>query len=57
VHPLIGNLCIIPGGGVNGILFAALRTSLSLDDALDLEEIDIVDRSWRDARQANTEGT
>lgn len=42
---------------MNGLLFEALRTTLSVDDALDLEEIDIVDRSWRDARQANTEGS
>lgn len=37
------------------MLFHALRTYLSLDDALDLAELDNVDRSWRDAGQANSE--
>lgn len=33
----------------------ALTTTLSLDDLHDLEEIDDVSRSWRDAAQANAE--
>ncbi len=55
VSPLVGNLCIRPGGGVDGVLYHALRTYLSIDDALDLAEIDNVDRSWRDAAHANAE--
>lgn len=55
MHPLIGNLCARPDGGVDHALFLALQTTLSLDDALDLEEIDQVSRSHRDAAQANLE--
>lgn len=36
-------------------MFHALSTTLSIDDALDLSEIDNVSRSWRDAAQANAE--
>lgn len=36
-------------------MFHALTTELSIDDALDLAEIDDVSRSWRDAAQANAE--
>lgn len=36
-------------------MFAALTTTLSLDDAYDLAEVDAVSRSWRDAAQANAE--
>lgn len=36
-------------------MYTALTTTLSLDDALDLEEIDRVGRSWRDAAHANIE--
>ena len=34
-------------------MFLALRTDLTLDDALDLREIDIVGRSWRAAARRN----
>lgn len=37
-------------------MYTALCTTLSLDDAYDLAEIDQVSRSWRDATQANGEG-
>lgn len=53
VHPLIGNLCLRPEGDVNHALFVDLHTTLSWDDALDLEEIVLVGRTWRDAAQAN----
>ena len=36
-------------------MFYALATTLSLDDAYDLAEVDVVSRSWRDAAQANAE--
>lgn len=36
-------------------MFTALTTTLSLDDAYDLAEVDAVSRSWRDAAQANAE--
>jgi len=34
-------------------MYLALTTTLSLDAAYDLAEIDEVSRSWRDAAQAN----
>ena len=36
-------------------MFHALTHELSIDDAYDLDEIDVVARSWRDAAQANAE--
>lgn len=36
-------------------MFQALQTTLSLDDLLDLLEIDDYGRSWQDAREANLE--
>jgi len=36
-------------------MYAALMHDLSLDDLYNLEDIDHVDRSWRDARQAEAE--
>ena len=36
-------------------MYQALTTTLSIDDALDLGEIDDVSRTWRDAAQANAE--
>jgi hypothetical protein len=53
VHPLIGNLCALPEGGVSVEMYRALCSDLSLDDALDLAEIDEVARSWRAAAHAN----
>ena len=53
VHPLIGNLCINPEGGVDVAMFIALRDELSMDDALDLLEMDAVSRSWHSASRAN----
>lgn len=53
VHPLIGNLCSVPGGGVNVHMYEALTTRLPLDRALDLAEIDEVNRSWHNAAEAN----
>lgn len=38
-------------------MFRLLTSELSIDDALDLVEIDDVSRSWRDAAQANAEAT
>lgn len=55
MHPLIGNLCHRPEGGVDHALFLAAQTELTIDDLLDLDEIDEVGRSWRDAAQANLE--
>ena len=53
IHPLIGNLCIKPEGGVDVSMFLALRDELSLDDALDILEMDVVSRSWHTASRAN----
>lgn len=53
VAPLIGNLCIRPEGGVDVAMYLALTTTLPLDAALDLAEIDNVSRSHRDAAHAN----
>lgn len=36
-------------------MFTALTTTHSIDDMLDLLEIDDVSRAWRDAAQANAE--
>lgn len=55
VHPIIGNLCVKPEGGVDVVMFQALHTDLSIDDALDLVEMDEVSRSWHDAARANAE--
>jgi hypothetical protein len=55
VHPLIGNLCSRPDGGVDADLFVRLHTSMCLKQALDLAEIMEVGNSWRDAYQANAE--
>lgn len=55
MHPLIGNLCIRPEGGIDAALFEALSTRLSVDDAFDLAEIDEVGRAHRDAAHANVE--
>ncbi len=52
---MIGNLCIRPDSGVDVNMYTALTRDLSLDDLFALEDIDNVDRSWRDARQANAE--
>ena len=52
---MIGNLCLLPEGGVDHTLLVAFKSDYSLDDLLDLEEISQVGRSWRDAAQANTE--
>jgi hypothetical protein len=49
----VGNLCLRPEGDVDWSLYRALHESLSWDEALDLEEIVIVGRTWRDAAQAN----
>lgn len=54
VHPLIGNLCIKPEGGVDVNMFLALQEELSLDDALDIIEMDMVSRSWHAASRANS---
>ncbi len=50
---MIGNLCCRPDGGVDHSMYLALRTTMSLDDALDLAEIDTVSRSHRDAIEEN----
>lgn len=55
VHPLIGNLSIRPEGGVDVAMYEALTQRMSLEEALDLSEIDRVERSWRDAQTANAE--
>lgn len=56
VPPLIGNLCRRPDGSVDAALFAALMHGpLSLDDALDLDEIAQVSASAHDAAQVNLE--
>lgn len=36
-------------------MYLALTRDLNLDDLYALEDIDNVDRSWRDAQQANAE--
>lgn len=53
VHPIIGNLCCRPEGGVDVEMYRALTRDLSIDEALDLLEMDDVARSWRKATEAN----
>ena len=55
VHPLIGNLCALPEGGVDVAMYIALTTVLSIEEALDLAEVDDVQKSWRRAFDANAE--
>lgn len=55
VHPLIANVCSRPEGGVDWALLKAAQETLSLDDLLDIAEIETVGRSWRDAIQGNLE--
>ena len=50
---LIGQLCMLPAGGVDWHLMRALQETLSLDDAFDIAEINDVSRSHRDAIEAN----
>ena len=49
----LGDLCAVPSGGVNGALWLQFRDTATLDDMLDMEEIDTVSRSWRAAAEAN----
>lgn len=53
VPPLIGNLCSKPEGGVDVAMYKALMYELTLEEALDLWEIDEVGRSWRAAIEGN----
>lgn len=53
MSPLIGQLCMLPEGGVDWRLMRALQETLSLDDAYDIAEINEVSRSHRDALEAN----
>jgi hypothetical protein len=55
VHPLIAELVQKPEGGIDGAMYAALRTTLSLDDALDLAEINAVGMSWHAAAHRNAD--
>lgn len=55
VPPMLARLASLPRGGVDWQLLIAARTSLTIDDLLDAIEIDEVQRSWRDAAQANAE--
>ena len=53
VHPIIGSLCSLPEGGVDVGMYVACTQELSIDEVLDLREIDDVSRSWRAAVHAN----
>ncbi len=55
VPPELARLASLPRGGVDWQLLIAARTTLTIDDLLDAIEIDEVQRSWRDAAQANAE--
>jgi len=44
-----------PEGGIDPAMYQALHTTLSLDDALDLMEIEEVQRSWHAASRRNDE--
>lgn len=49
MHPIVARLVSRPEGGVDPQMYLALHTTLPLDGALDLIEIDDVARSWRAA--------
>lgn len=49
----LGDLCVIPRGGVDWKLWLGFNDYVTLDDMLDLEEISDVGRSWRSAAEAN----
>jgi hypothetical protein len=52
---MVAGLVRYPDGGVNEQMFLALRTTLSLDDALDLLELDQWSQSVGAAAQRNTD--
>lgn len=53
VHPMVARLVARPEGGVDLAMYQALHTTITLDQALDLVEIDDVSRSVRAAAQRN----
>ena len=55
VHAKIGNLVLRPEGGLDIEMYRALHNDFSLDELFDLEEIEEVARSHRDAAMANAE--
>lgn len=57
IHPIIGALCSRPEGGVDVDMYRALTSEMSIEEALDLYEVDQVGRSWRAAMQANLDST
>lgn len=44
-----------PEGGIDPIMFDRLHTTFTLDQALDLVEIETVQRSWHAAQKRNDE--
>lgn len=50
---MIVRLVARPRGGVDVAMYRALHEDLSLDEALDLDEIDKVSQSWRVAAELN----
>lgn len=49
----ISRLCVDPNGGVNVAMYEYLqKPTTTLENLLDLLEIEDYDRSWRDANEA-----
>ena len=46
-------LVMLPEGGIDPVRYHMLQTTLTLDDALNLEEIDAVQQSWHAATRRN----
>lgn len=53
VLPRVANLIRSADGQLNDRLLVRLNEDYSYDDLLDLEEIELVGRSWDRAREAN----
>lgn len=53
MHPLVARLVLSPDGDLKADMYRALQTELTVDDALNLREIDDVGRSWRAASARN----
>lgn len=51
----MAQLVLMTDGDLNLAMYQALNTALTLDEALDLLEIDEVGRSWRAAEQRNSD--
>ena len=46
---------MLPNGGIDVAMFQGLQTQLTLDDALDLLEIQEAQQSWQAAHQRNSD--